>query len=261
MDVPERRRSEAVHRGERRQVRRRPLLRPAWCDAALHHPGAGVRPGGGARLRRLLHPRLPGDPRVRHGAARRHHDRAPGPVPQGQDAQHQLLHPRPDHGRGLQPRPAQRGEEGRGVPRLHRHRRHRVLRPRGRVLRVRQRALRDHRERELLPHRLRGLRLEHGLRGEQPWLQGPLQGWLLPRSPGRPLRRPARRDLPRAGRPGPPGRASAPRGRHRRPGRDQLQVQHAAGRGRRPDALQVRREERRLAQRQDRDLHAEADLR
>ncbi|MFK4595382.1 glutamine synthetase [Streptomyces pristinaespiralis] len=46
-----------------------------------------------------------------------------------------------------------------------------------------------------------------------------------------------------------------------RPGRDQLQVQHAARRGRRPDALQVHREERRLAQRQDRDLHAQADLR
>lgn len=103
--------------------------------------------------------------------------------------------------------------------------------------------------------------LEHRFRGEQPRLQGPLQGWLLPRSPGRPLRRPARRDLPRTGRPGPPGRAPAPRGRHRWPGRDQLQVQHAARRGRRPDALQVRREERRLAQRQDRDLHAEADLR
>ena len=37
----------------------------------------------------------------------------------------------------------------------HRHRRHRVLRPRGRVLRLRRRALRDQGERRLLPHRLR----------------------------------------------------------------------------------------------------------
>ena len=57
------------------------------------------------------------------------------------------------------------------------------------------------------------------------------------------------------------GRACAPRGRHRRPGRDQLPVRHAARRRRRPDEVQVHRQERRLAQRQDRDLHAEADLR
>ena len=100
-----------------------------------------------------------------------------------------------------------------------------------------------------------------GARRGQPRLQGPLQGRLLPDPAGRPLRRPACRDLPGAGQVRPPGRAPAPRGGHRRPGRDQLQVQHAARRGRRPHALQVHREERRLAQRQDRDLHAEADLR
>ena len=43
----------------------------------------------------------------------------------------------------------------------HRHRRHGVLRPRGRVLRLRHRALRDQGQRRLLPHRLRGRRLEH----------------------------------------------------------------------------------------------------
>ena len=57
------------------------------------------------------------------------------------------------------------------------------------------------------------------------------------------------------------GRARPPRGRHRRPGRDQLQVRHAAQERRQPDDVQVHRQERRLAQRQDRDLHAEADLR
>ena len=43
----------------------------------------------------------------------------------------------------------------------HRHRRQGLLRPRGRVLRLRQRAFRDRPERRLLPHRLRGGCLEH----------------------------------------------------------------------------------------------------
>ena len=38
-------------------------------------------------------------------------------------------------------------------------------------------------------------------------------------------------------------RDAAPRGRHGRPGRDRLQVRHAAEDGRQPDALQVRRQE------------------
>ena len=56
-------------------------------------------------------------------------------------------------------------------------------------------------------------------------------------------------------------RARPPRGRHRRPGGDQLPVRRAAQGRRRRDEVQVHRQERRLAQRQDRDLHAEADLR
>ena len=65
---------------------------------------------------------------------------------------------------------------------------------------------------------------EGGNRG----LQDPVQGRLLPRPAGRPLRRPARRDDARARRARPGGRARAPRGRHRRPGGDQLPVRHAA---------------------------------
>ena len=81
----------------------------------------------------------------------------------------------------------------------HRHRRHRVLRPRGRVLHLRRRALRDQAERGLLLHRLDRGRLEHRPRrgGRQPRLQDPLQGRLLPGPAGRPLRRPARPDEPR----------------------------------------------------------------
>ena len=45
------------------------------------------------------------------------------------------------------------------------------------------------------------------------------------------------------------------------PGRDQLQVQHAAARGRRLGAVQVHHQEHRVAGRQDRDLHAQAAVR
>ena len=111
---------------------------------------------------------------------------------------HQLLDPRPVHRRAVQPRPAQHRGQGRGVPRDHRHRRHRVLRPRGGVLHLRRRAVRDQAERRLLLHRLHRGRVEHRPRrgGRQPRLQAPLQGRLLPRAPGRPLRRPARLDGP-----------------------------------------------------------------
>jgi glutamine synthetase len=63
-------------------------------------------------------------------------------------------------------------------------------------------------------------RLEHrpGGRGRQPRLQDPLQGRLLPRPAGGPLRRPARPDDVRAGRVGTGDRARAPRGGHRRSG-------------------------------------------
>lgn len=94
-DVPERRRDQEVHRGQRRQIHRRPLLRPARHHAARHAPGRGVRPGRAADVRRFVDPRLPGHPRVRHGACPGPVHLARGPVPQGQDDQHQLLHPGP----------------------------------------------------------------------------------------------------------------------------------------------------------------------
>ena len=55
--------------------------------------------------------------------------------------------------------------------------------------------------------------------------------------------------------------ARPPRGGHRRPGRDQLQVQHAAARGRRRAAVQVHHQEHGVGERQDRHLHAEAAVR
>ncbi len=56
-------------------------------------------------------------------------------------------------------------------------------------------------------------------------------------------------------------RARPPRGGHRRAGRDQLQVQHAAARGRRRAAVQIHHQEHGVGQRQDRDVHAEAAVR
>ena len=56
----------------------------------------------------------------------------------------------PRNGEIYAPRPAPGRQEGREVPRLDRHRRHRVLRPRGRVLHLRRRALRSEAERQLL---------------------------------------------------------------------------------------------------------------
>ena len=109
-------------------------------------------------------------------------DRVPRPVPDRQDPGPELLRARPADQGAVQPRPAQHRAQGRELPGLHRHRRHRLLRSRGRVLRVRRRALRDQAEHRLLRDRLRRRRLEHrpGRGRRQPRLQGAVQGRLLP---------------------------------------------------------------------------------
>ena len=97
---------------------------------------------------------LPGDPGVRHapGAGPEHgRDR---PVPPAQDPQPQLLRPGPGHRRVVLPRPPLRGQEGRGLPGVDRRRRHRLLRPGGRVLHLQRHPLRPELARGLLPHRL-----------------------------------------------------------------------------------------------------------
>ena len=194
---------------------------------------------------------LPADPRVRHAAAARPDHGGARPVPHAQDAEPDLLRPRPADRRALHPRPAQHRQQGRGLPARQRHRRHRVLRPGGRVLHLRLRALRRRAERGLLPHRLDRGRVEHRPRraGRQPRLQAGLQGRLLPGAADGPLHRPAVGDGAQADRGRHHCRDAAPRGRHGRPGRDRLQVRHAAQDGRQPDALQVRRQERRPGRR------------
>ena len=103
--------------------------------------------------------------------------------------------------------------------------------------------------------------MEQRRRGRQPRLQDALQGRLLPGRAVRPLQRSARRhgEEPRGLRPA--RRARAPRGRHGRPGGDQLQVRHAAPRRGRRDEVQVHHQEHRLERRQVGHLHAQADLR
>ena len=66
-------------------------------------------------VRRLVDPRLPGHPRVRHGAVPGPHDGVRRPVPAARPRD-RLLRPRPDHRRGLLPRPAQHRPQGPGVP-------------------------------------------------------------------------------------------------------------------------------------------------
>ena len=72
------------------------------------------------------------------------------PFRSAQDAVPQLLRARPADQGAVQPRSAQHRPQGRDLPGLDRHRRHRVLRARGRVLRLRRRPVRDQAEHRLL---------------------------------------------------------------------------------------------------------------
>ena len=79
------------------------VLRPVRPLAAHDAAGERVRRVGlrrGARLRRLLDPRLAGDLRVGHAADARPDERDPRPVHRGADALAHLRDPRPAHRRG-----------------------------------------------------------------------------------------------------------------------------------------------------------------
>ena len=89
----------------------------------------------------------------------------------------------------------------------------------------------------------------------------PYKGGYFPVSPVDKHGRPARRHLAQADRRRPHPRARAPRGRHRRPGGDQLPLRHDGARGRRHPEVQVHRQEHGRAVGQDGDVHAEAALR
>ena len=180
-----------------------------------------------------------------------------------QDAGRQLLHPRPAHRRGLlaatratspaRPRPTS-PRTGIGDTAY--------FAPEAEFYVFDNVRFETKAERRLLPDRLRGRRLEHRLaRTNNRGYKVALQGRLLPGRAVRPLRRPARRDGHRAGEVR-PRTSSAPTTRSAPPARPRSTTVRRAAQGRRRrDEVQVHRQERRLAQRQDRDLHAEADLR
>ena len=137
------------------------------------------------------------------------------PVLRREDALPALLGARARHQRALRPRPARHRAEGRGLPQADRHRRRLLLRPRGRVLHLRRRALLQRAEQGQLPDRRGRRRLEHRhrLRDGQHGPPPRRQGRLLPgaaggRRPGHP-----RRDALDDEADGDEGRQAPPRGR------------------------------------------------
>ncbi len=147
------------------------------------------------------------------------------PFRDAEDARAQLLHPRPVHPRGLLARPAQRGQEGRDLSGLQRHRRHRLLRGRGRVLHLRLDPPRDLARTRPSTHIdsvegwwNTGREEEGGNRGYKTAYKGgyfpvpPVDHYADLRDAM--IAQPHRLGLHRRARP--------PRGRHRRPGGDQL---------------------------------------
>ena len=124
--------------------------------------------------------------------------------------------------------PALHRAEGRGVPQADRHRRHRVLRPRGRVLRLRRRPLRGGQPRQLLRGRL-GPRASGTAAATRARTSATRSATRAATSRWRRTTRSSTgaRDL-RAARFGRHrGRGAPPRGRHRRPVRDRHEVRLA----------------------------------
>ncbi len=161
------------------------------------------------------------------------------------------------------PRPALHRRQGGGVPQDHRHRRHALLGPRARVLHLSTTSASspDSRPRYYYIDSDEGSGTRGATRAAEPRLQAAQQGRLLPGAAHRLPAGPAQRDDPEDDRRRHRDRAPAPRGRHRRPGRDRLPLRHP-GQNRGPrDDVQVHRQERRPRPRQGRDLHAEAPLR
>ena len=130
-------RQEAQHQDDRREVRRLPRSVEA-PDVSDRAPRGRHR--GRLRLRRLVDRGLARDQLVGHADEARPVDGGPRSVPQDADAVDPVRRDRSDHARAVSARSAHAREARRRVPQVDRHRRHRVLRSRGRVLHLRSRS-------------------------------------------------------------------------------------------------------------------------
>ena len=245
-------------RGDGRPEVLRPARHLAARDAAARLARRG-RVRRGARLRRLVDPRLAGDRGERHDphAGRRRGD--PRSVHRGADA----LAPLRDRGardaRAVQQGSAPGRKARGGLSALDRHRRHVLRRPRVRVLRLRRGLVHERAERGALQGRLVRGPLE--LRRSRPRLHDPREAGLLPARAARHAERPAHAhgDDARAARRA--VRVPPSRGRFGGPVRDRPALPEPHAHGRSGAALQVRDQERGARRRKVGDVHAEADLR
>ena len=173
-----------------------------------------------------------------------------------------LRRARADHRRALQPRSARHRQEGRGHGQVDGHRRHHLLRSGSRVLHLRRREVR----RRALQHRLQAQldrvpdQLRHRIRRRQSRPPRRHQEGLLPGAAAGHRAGHALGDARRDGAHGLRGREAPPRSGVG-PARARPEVRAAHDHGRPHADLQVLHPPGRQHLRQDRDLHAEADLR
>ncbi len=214
------------------QVRRLPLHRYPWQGTARRRAGFRLRHGqvrGRPRLRRLLDRRLEGHSGLRHAVDARSRHRLHRSLHGRNHAGPVLRRGRAGRRQGLRPRPALDRQARRGLSEVLRHRRHRLLRPRTRILHLRLRRVEGRHVRLLLqgrsPKRPPGPpadKFEGGNTGHRPTVKG---GY-FPVPPVDSLQRHPRRHVSGAGRLRRAGRSASPRSRHRRPVRNRHHVQH-----------------------------------
>ncbi len=176
--------------GTRGRVRRLPLRRHARRASPRHLPGPRDRRvdvRGRQDVRRLLDHRLEGHQRVGHGAAARSGYRPPRSVQRARAADPALRRAGAAHDAGLRPRPALDRQARRGVPEIHRHRRHRVLRAGAGILHLRLGALAERSGPRVLRDRFRGSGVVVALQVRRQQHRPPSgrEGRLLPGQPGR----------------------------------------------------------------------------
>ena len=184
-------------------------------------------------------------------------------VHRGEDAQPDLRRLRSDHQGEIRALPAQHRPEGGSVPEVHRHRRHGVLRRRGGVLHLRRRPLRHQRAQQLLLSWIPSKGRWNSGRDEMPNLGYKpryKEGYfpVPPTDQLQDLRNEMTKNLI--------GRGLHVEAQHHEvatAGQSEIDLRFAPllEERRRAAALQVHHQEHRAPAREDRHLHAEADLR